>query len=255
MIMIVYYVYIESHITKGNEMDYNIKNRIENGNKDFKETNDCTVRAVAACADGDYPGAHALLAMGGRRHRKGTSITNMERALEQLGYRMEKLYSKWSHFENKEFDGIKTVRSFLRQPRSKLAGRKFILDVRDHVAAVVDGVCYDWTAEGRDGKPRLHRLVTVYEVHSTGAQVLEPSPETVAVVEPKPEPRIKEGNFVERVHAYCIGWYGGVPRRLNRKHCMEVTGLAHGTIGHAMDYIRRADGNLDRALELYRARH
>lgn len=227
-------------------MNYEIKRSIEEGARTFKETNDCTVRAVAACTEGRYAEAHALFAMHGRKHRRGSTIAAMLNVLKQMGCEVERVETRCIYYQNQGVKPLsaKTIRTFLR--KRGLKGRKFILNVRGHVAAVVDGVCYDWTAAGWDGKPRQHRIIDVYEVKGGDAK---PAP----APKPEPKPAAVAGNFVEKTYRAVRAVYGdNRPRRFNRRALMQVTGLAHGTTGHALSYLKRANWDLNVALEIYR---
>ena len=110
------------------------------------ERNDCTVMALAVTTGLEYDRVHAALAAEGRKPRRGTSIFNMQRAAESLGFEMK---------QTSEFSA-RTVRTAARDRR--LQSGRFILNTSGHVAGLVDGKVHDWT----DG--RLHRIRSVFTV-------------------------------------------------------------------------------------------
>lgn len=54
--------------------------------KRFNETNDCSVRAVAAATGVSYAEAHAAMTKRGRKHRQGTSDDQIHNAIRDLGF-------------------------------------------------------------------------------------------------------------------------------------------------------------------------
>jgi len=108
---------------------------------------DCTVCAIAAATGVHYDEAHEAMRRQGRKNRRGSSVWAMERACRSLGFEMVKVANTFGA----------TIRTAQRRlPR----GRKFILNVRGHVAGWDGRQLLDW-ADGR-----LHRIVDVYEVVS-----------------------------------------------------------------------------------------
>lgn len=127
----------------------------------MNETNDCTVRALAAASGESYLEAHRALAKHGRPHRKGPSA---KRVYAHGRYHIDcpalrkaalDLGCTWKVLEPTEYQA-KTMTTATRDRR--LAKGRFICMVRGHVAAVVDGEVIDWT----DG--RRHRIKEVYEL-------------------------------------------------------------------------------------------
>lgn len=126
-----------------------------------RETNDCTVRALAAASGATYNDAHAALAKHGRPHRKGPPA---KRVYAHGRYHIDcpalrkaalDLGCTWKVLEPAEYQA-KTMTTATRDRR--LAKGHFICMVRGHVAAVVNGEVIDWT----DG--RRHRIKEVYEL-------------------------------------------------------------------------------------------
>jgi hypothetical protein len=125
------------------------------------ETNDCTVKALAAAAHVHYDDAWEALNRNGRPFRKGPKamrrVINGKRhivcpALEKAANELNCDFRILDHNEYR----AKTMITAARDHR--LAKGDYICMVRGHVAAVVDGSVIDWT-EGR-----RHRITEVYEL-------------------------------------------------------------------------------------------
>lgn len=108
-----------------------------------RERNDCSVRAIAAVTNNDYELAHNTLRMFGRKKNKRTTRDAMFLSIKLLGFSCREV----------NFEG-KTVRTVQRE----LTNGKYLVFVRAHVLAVVDGEAIDW-ASGR-----LHRVLNVYRI-------------------------------------------------------------------------------------------
>lgn len=138
-------------------MNAEIKNTILTTIRDasaaHNETNDCTVRAITAATGLTYDQVHAAMKARGRKNRKGSSIATMQDACNDLGFQMRQL--------NSDEYSAKTILTAQRDRKLKAinhAGRGVILNVRGHVAGMVEGEILDW-AEGR-----RHRIRSVFEV-------------------------------------------------------------------------------------------
>lgn len=116
--------------------------------KAFNETNDCTVKAVAIAGDMPYIKAHQILAECGRKHRKGHTYTKYVPALKDAGYNVKQLHDT----------GAKTVSTLHKYLEPN---KRYLVRVRGHVLAYVNGSVEDWT-EGR-----RHRVLMVWEVTAT----------------------------------------------------------------------------------------
>lgn len=124
------------------------------------ETNDCTVRALTASTGLDYDVCHAQLRKQGRKNRKGCHwYIEGPKAAEALGYTMRQL-------ERSEYSA-KTMISAERD--RKLRNGNFVVLVRGHVAALLDGKVVDWS------QGRRHRIKAVYEV-TKNAHAPTPAP-------------------------------------------------------------------------------
>lgn len=111
------------------------------------EHNDCTVKALTAATGRTYDDCHKALAKQGRKNRRGCNFHTVgTRAAKDLGFLMETV--DWRDYDAKTCISAERDR--------KLAKGKFVLQVRGHVAAMVDGKVIDWT-EGR-----RHRIRAVY---------------------------------------------------------------------------------------------
>lgn len=111
------------------------------------ERNDCTVMSLTAATGCTYDECHAALAKAGRRRRRGCNFPVIGKAAaKSLGFLMEELdYRDYS---------AKTMITAERDP--KLRTGKYVLRVRGHVAAMVDGKVVDWT------QGRRHRINNIY---------------------------------------------------------------------------------------------
>jgi hypothetical protein len=113
------------------------------------EHNDCTVKALTAATGLPYDVCHAAMAKFGRPNRKGCNWHSVGgKAAEYLGFKMTQLdYSRYN---------AKTMITAARD-RNLRSGR-YVVRVRGHVAALVDGKVIDWTAG------RRHAIKAVYEI-------------------------------------------------------------------------------------------
>lgn len=94
--------------------------------KAIKEKNDCTVRALATALEIDYFQAYAMMLTVGRKGRKGSNGL----------FEIMKIYGKNHPRPNM------TVENFVRLVLSSCGGN-WIVQVRGHVFAVVNGVIHD----------------------------------------------------------------------------------------------------------------
>jgi len=152
------------------------------------ETNDCTVRALAAAGNVSYDEAHAALAKHGRPHRKGpkaeafrplpddgwyVGCPAFQNACKELGVGFEFL-------PHRDYSA-KTMITAERDPALKSGN--YVAYVRGHVAAIVDGTVIDWS------QGRRHKIKTIWK--------LTPRQE-----QPKPAPR-PEPQPMQRMTAFA----------------------------------------------------
>ena len=109
------------------------------------ETNDCSVKAVAIACNVAYRVAHKAMKNQGRRNRQGSYVPNIHRAIESLGFKVERI----------EFSA-KTVTSLESDPAVQKG--HFVAYISRHILAVKDGVVEDWSQGSR------RRLESVYRV-------------------------------------------------------------------------------------------
>jgi len=111
------------------------------------ENNDCTVKAVAIACQVTYDEAHGYLKSLGRKwgrghHWAGNGHGYTER-LDKLGIEGEEIEFK-----------SKTVKTLARE----LTKGHYMVKVRGHVLAIIDGKVEDWTAG------RQHRVLKVMKI-------------------------------------------------------------------------------------------
>ena len=116
----------------------------------YQETNDCTVKAIAAACDVSYGKAHRTLAKLGRKQGRGVTMATMTQAMERLGFGVN-LYNAMNH----EAIGT-TIKRFTREH----ATGKYIICSKGHAMAVVNGELIDWTADTAGRR----KVVSVWEV-------------------------------------------------------------------------------------------
>lgn len=110
----------------------------------FSEANDCAVRALAAVTGKPYSEVNQWLIAGGyRQPRTGTSKNPYQKYLEHCGIASRVVRVP-----------AKTIRSFQQR---RYQG-KFLVRVRGHILAVIDGQAIDWA------DMRLHRIKEVIQV-------------------------------------------------------------------------------------------
>ena len=110
-----------------------------------KETNDCTVRALASASKMPYEDAHILLNKHGRKNHIGASFRSMMNAYLEAGFELKSVHgttqnAKWVARHTNMFacEGI-TLAKIL----PKLGKGSYILNVTGHAVAVVDGNLID----------------------------------------------------------------------------------------------------------------
>jgi len=112
----------------------------------LNEDKDCAVRAVAIVSGETYRSVHAAFARAGRRPRKATSFFITCSALVRLGLKIENVRAQFK---------AKTIVTLGRELPKK---GSFLIRVKQHILAAVDGEILDWT----DG--RRHRITEIWEV-------------------------------------------------------------------------------------------
>jgi len=124
--------------------------------KSYMEHADCTVRALSNLLDCSYGLAHRKLAKHGRKHGKGAPWRSIRLACKEICAMKERTVS-WHGFaeysiEAAKFGGynVQTISQFQRSHPKGV----YLIAVRGHVVAVVDGELIDWTANSS----RRHKI-------------------------------------------------------------------------------------------------
>jgi len=110
-----------------------------NFSKEMREHNDCAVKAVTLVTGIHYVDVHGMMERLGRKRRKGTPDWITKEVLSQLGF-MRIIIPVTA----------KTVRTLGRDFHKRKG--TYLVWVRGHVLAMIDGVVQDWTDN------RLHRI-------------------------------------------------------------------------------------------------
>lgn len=118
-----------------------------------REKADCTVKCLAILANIEYGLAHAYLKKAGRPHGKGPSWEQFWDVWESVGYMVTKV---WHRATSAEGLTPKTV-------GKKFPKGRYILAMRGHVAALVDGQVIDWS---EDTKKRIVEIRRVDPIES-----------------------------------------------------------------------------------------
>lgn len=128
----------------------------------MNERGDCSVVAVAAVTGVPYNVAHKAMSDAGRRRGTGAHMSQIERAVESLGYKMNRIdmRDKIRQYPGRHATALSNVTTH-HPDRFKHVwadGNIYIFSTRSHVAAVVNGENVDWT------KGRAKRCVAIYKV-------------------------------------------------------------------------------------------
>tara|TARA_R110002153_G_scaffold87801_4_gene216788 strand:- start:16048 stop:16440 length:393 start_codon:yes stop_codon:yes gene_type:complete len=114
------------------------------GHKHYKDTNFCTVIAVASVTGMSFGKARIKMEKAGRPHRKGTLTNTFHNVIKKRGFDIEFVSGYCGH-------QVKTM-------GKKLGKGTYLVEIRNHVIAFVDGVCNDWS----DG--RSFKVICVHKV-------------------------------------------------------------------------------------------
>ena len=125
--------------------------------KEVGERNDCAVKAVALACDVPSKVAHKALETQGRRKGRGVLLSQMQNAINLLGYTTAPAAYT-----------AKTATSLEHDPL--LLNGHYIALMRGHVAAVVNGSVQDWT-NGRRHHVKRVWLVTPTESRKVRAKL------------------------------------------------------------------------------------
>ena len=117
--------------------------------KSLKETNDCSVMAIAITCRLSYKASHELMAKFGRKNRRGANTFSILSAAKSLGFEITAV----NNLVQGNGCGY-TVNTI----GEKCKAGYYLAFVNGHVLGVVNGDVYDWS------QGRRHRIKEVYKV-------------------------------------------------------------------------------------------
>ena len=135
-------------------------NSVLEESNEYGESNDCTVKAVTLVSDLPYGTVHRMYHLAGRKRRCGARREITQDVLHQLGengyrhYWCQPLQKSGSRFT------MKTIGKAYPKGR-------YIVRVRGHLAAMIDGVIHDWT------QGRRHIVTEICQVVKPGEKKYE----------------------------------------------------------------------------------
>ena len=151
--------------------------RMQRRSEKWRETNDCTVKALAIATGKTYEQAHGALALRGRNFRKGTTLSTMFLALSDLGFTHEEIYRRAfadsEHLYPPDKERAKKMRRTrwakgrtMKSIQPHLPKRGvFLISTSSHVLCVRAGQVHDWTSN------RKHRITHVHHIRKKSAGV------------------------------------------------------------------------------------
>lgn len=123
----------------------------------FNERNDCTVIATSITCDIPYQEAHKICKAAGRKNRgKLNTQAKLIPELENRGYNVTAIPTAYLFQEN----GCRYTMSTIGK---EFSHGKYIVRIKGHVAALVDGKILDWTAG------RRHRVLAMWQIIKTNS--------------------------------------------------------------------------------------
>ncbi len=139
----------------------NIFSQLNNASAAAGEHNDCSVKAVALATGCGYSRAKDVLALCGRKDRKGAytyQITNAIRSLGRATFNMNigDIVRSYPEPHRSVLKGITTHHP--RRFNKHWPKGTFLLFTKGHVACVIDGELHVWTVN------KAHRVVAMYKV-------------------------------------------------------------------------------------------
>lgn len=116
---------------------------------EMNEHNDCAVVALMQVTGKSYKEVHSALAEAGRKPRKGTYRHEEVKALKKLGFVMVRVYTEdiLSKYPAPHCNVLKNVTTHhpRRFPGAFDADKKYLMRVKGHILAIVDGEVKDWS--------------------------------------------------------------------------------------------------------------
>jgi hypothetical protein len=115
---------------------------------DHKETDDCSVKAIAIVCDIPYEEALKVATVHGRKPRRGMKTGQITKAVESLGFKLEPVDSK--DFIAKypaPHNGLQNVTTHHPDRFQEVFadGHKYLFYTKGHILAVVNGANHDHT--------------------------------------------------------------------------------------------------------------
>lgn len=144
--------------------------KMERRSNRWRERNDCTVKALAIATGKTYEQAHGALALRGRNYRKGTTMSTVFRALDDLGFTQKEIYRRdfadRDHLYPPDKERAKKMRRTrwakgrtMKSIQPHLPQRGvFLISTSSHVLCVRAGEVHDWTTN------RKHRITHVHHI-------------------------------------------------------------------------------------------
>lgn len=125
------------------------------------ETNDCSVKAVALVANVSYAQAHEALKQRGRKERKGAYTHDIIAAVRATGKEVTLVDQRSiiANYPSPHRDVLKGLTTHHPRRFNKAWPKgRYLMFVKRHVAAVIDGELHDWTVN------KAKRVQALYEV-------------------------------------------------------------------------------------------
>jgi hypothetical protein len=127
------------------------------------ESNDCAVKALAIVTDADYSLVRNLLALRGRKPRRGTNRYESWQVLEELGFTSvvvptQQFIDKYPSPHCKVLKNVTTHHPD-RFPDVWRDGNTYLLYSRGHVGALVNGENHDWTRGSAKRVYMIRRII------------------------------------------------------------------------------------------------
>lgn len=113
--------------------------------KHYNDKDHCTVIAVATVTGMSFGKARIKLEKAGRLHRQGTYSFIYHQVLRRRGYEIEYMGGYEGHH-------VKTM-------GKKLGKGTYLVTIRKHVIAFVDGVCNDWSDGSSYRVKEVHKVI------------------------------------------------------------------------------------------------
>lgn len=110
------------------------------------EENDCTVRALANASGMPYKLAHKILAKAGRKERHGMLTDQYSPVYERLGFTLESIHgtTRGARYLSHKTGRAPQPGITLDNLLNRLGYGRYIIKIRGHVLAVVDGKVLDY---------------------------------------------------------------------------------------------------------------